>query len=241
MLTKEQILKKIQKLAREKGKTPSEKEFYNNTDVIGYDRMRYWPNYGELVREAGLMPNKFDKTKYNHQQLCEMFIGVIREKQKWPTRGDLDVKHHADSNFPDSGTFYSKLGLTQELAKTILEFIAEKEQYDDINKVCEKVLLNFADEGKTNKDSNTSVGFVYLQKMGRVYKIGKTFDPISRAGEITIQLPEKSEPVHYIKTDDPSGVEAYWHNRFKSKRKNGEWFNLNSSDIKTFKRWRRIF
>jgi len=47
--------------------------------------------------------------------------------------------------------------------------------------------------------------------------------------------------IHSIKTDDPSGVETYWHKRFDTKRLNGEWFDLNSADIKAFKRWQRIF
>ncbi len=91
------------------------------------------------------------------------------------------------------------------------------------------------------REKDVVYGFVYLFKSGRYYKIGKTKDMVRRGTEIRIQLPEKLDLIHSIQTDDPSGVEAYWHRRFDEKRMNGEWFDLNSADIRAFKRWRRIY
>jgi len=77
---------------------------------------------------------------------------------------------------------------------------------------------------------------VYLMKSGRYHKIGRTGHVGGRERDLAIQLPDKIITVHSIRTDDPVGIEAYWHNRFDAKRKNGEWFDLSSADIKAFKR-----
>ena len=78
-------------------------------------------------------------------------------------------------------------------------------------------------------------GHVYMLKLSQHYKIGRTNAVPRRHREINLELPEKTDIVHVIATDDPEGIEAYWHRRFSSKNTNGEWFALTASDIRAFK------
>jgi hypothetical protein len=86
-------------------------------------------------------------------------------------------------------------------------------------------------------ESNGEIGFVYLLKSGRYFKIGRSNSVGRRERELAIQLPEKANTVHTIRTDDPVGIEAYWHKRFESKRvrKDCEFFELSAADVTAFK------
>ena len=115
-----------------------------------------------------------------------------------------------------------------------------KKGYSDVVKICQPIIDSAEDKKEEGKGEIMAVGEVYLFKSGRYYKIGKTNDTVRRGAELRIQLPERTDLIHSIKTDDPSGVEAYWHKRFESKRMQGEWFDLSFAEIKAFKRWRKI-
>jgi hypothetical protein len=92
------------------------------------------------------------------------------------------------------------------------------------------------DQQKNSISDGEVFGFVYLMKSGRYYKIGPSNSVGRRDYELAIQLPERLKTVHRIQTEDPVGIEEYWHKRFALKQKNGEWFDLDFADIKAFTR-----
>lgn len=101
--------------------------------------------------------------------------------------------------------------------------------------MCDAALIEEAPEPKP--DSNgAQAGHVYLIKSDNFYKVGFSVHAGARERQLAIQLPEKVSTVHVIATDDPPGIEAYWHSRFAEKRVNGEWFKLSREDIAAFKR-----
>jgi len=152
----------------------------------------------------------------------------------------LTVESNNNAEFPNEKSF-RRFGSKAQFAKRVLEYCQGKDDYNDVAALCSVALARLHDPtAPDNGKVSEPVGEVYLFKSGRYYKIGKTQDTVRRGSEIRIQLPEKVSLVHSIRTDDPSGIEAYWHRRFEPKRMNGEWFDLNSTDVKAFKRWRRI-
>lgn len=111
--------------------------------------------------------------------------------------------------------------------------------HDDVLALCsaDPVL----DASPSSKSSTPTFGSVYLLKgPGCRYKIGRTSAFGKRKRELAIQLPFDTRKIHVIETDDPVGVEAYWHQRLSAKRINSEWFELDTDDVSAFKRWKRL-
>ena len=237
-ITKQEILEAIRQTAKDNGGKPlGKKRFSDETGIKPYDWQKFWARLGDAQKEAGFMPNKLQGA-HADEFLIRKIIGLLRKLGKFPTYAEITVERSRDPELPDKNTF-QRLGAKKQLATKVMEYCQGKTGYDDVVVLCQSAIEEVS-ENQGGDSPGISLGEVYLFKSGRYYKIGKTNDTVRRGKEIRIQLPERTELIHSIKTDDPSGIEAYWHKRFEAKRMQGEWFNLASADVKAFKRWRRI-
>lgn len=194
------------------------------------------------MREAGLEPNRMSEA-YDTELLLEKLISLTRRLGRVPTQGDMLLATRQDVDFPSEKVF-RRLGNKQQRASLVIDFCETNSGDAEVAELWRRVAPSPQnDDGILTQEQVSSVGYVYLLKHGsrREYKIGRTNNPIRREGEIGVQLPQQLTPVHYIKTDDPIGIESYWHSRFAAKRMGGEWFALTHADVIAFRRWRRIF
>jgi len=242
-MNKQEILSEIKRLAGVNGgKAPGFQKFSSITGLRKSDWYPgLWLRWGDAISEAGCASNDFIAA-YDAEFLIGKYIELIRELGHFPIEGELRIKRRNDETFPSHSGF-SQLGGKQDRIERIIEYCKEKAEFEDVVSICEAASKpSRKSTGSSNPDTE-SVGYVYLIRHGtrNEYKIGMTNNPIRREGEIRLELPEKVKPIHYIETDDPSGVERYWHNRFDNRRKEGEWFSLSPNDVRAFKRWRRIY
>lgn len=244
---KQHILDEIKRLARINNGAPlGRKIFERDTGIRTADWYgKYWARWSDAVLEAGLSPNTVQEA-YDDTFLIEKMISFIRELRHCPVGGELRIKARSGKGFPNEKTL-GRFGSPKQFAARIIEYCRERGGYDDVIEIClercarEDRPTQFArkpraDEREVGSAQPGEIGFVYLLKSGAYYKIGKTNAAGRRERELAIQLPEKAATAHVIKTDDPTGIEAYWHRRFEAKRKHGEWFELDGADVKAFKR-----
>jgi len=236
-MDKEYIINEIKRTAKENGGVPfGRQRFASETGIKFTDWYgKYWATWGDALKEAGYEPNAFQKA-YNDEYLIAKLIELIREIEKFPTSGEIRLKAHSDRSFPSHGVF-NRIGNKQEKANKIGEYCKKHGDLGDVLEICLPLCSSEKQIKDNDIDNNVeNFGFVYLMKSGKHYKIGRSSSAERRAYELKIILPEKVELVHKIRTDDPVGIEAYWHKRFEDKRKSGEWFALTGPDIKAFKR-----
>lgn len=240
MFTKSHILSEIRRTAEENGGVPlGWRRFQSETGIKPTDSIgKYWARWGDALSEAGYSRNELQPRR-SDEDLLGHLTQYVRELGRIPVYSELRLKSRRDPSFPSDKTL-RRLGDKRLLAKKLRDHCLARDETDVVT-LCDVELSKPENNERTlderaKADDAPNLGYVYLLRSGRHYKIGRSNSVGRRERELAIQLPETSRIVHSIKTDDPVGIEAYWHGRFNDRRKNGEWFELTALDVAAFKR-----
>lgn len=236
-ISRDYILREVKRTAEANGGKPLGRlAFFTETGIKESDwRGRFWARWNEVLKEAGFGPNKLTEARED-AVLLDRFADLAVELGRLPVYSELRLKKRTDSSFPNDKTF-ARFGTKMQLLARLYEHCVSKPRYTALLPLIQTNLeAESAPENKAPQPTESVEGFVYMVKMGKHYKIGKTFSIPRRHREIALELPEKLEPIHIIRTDDPTGIEAYWHKRFQAKCTNSEWFALSTEDVRTFKK-----
>jgi hypothetical protein len=236
-MNKSHILTEIRRTAQLNGGLPlGQSRFLAETGIRQSDWIgKFWPRWNDAVREAGYEPN-MKQQAFDENWLLEKLAGLVRELGHYPVTAEIRMKAHEDKEFPSPNVF-SRFGRKAGVASALLTWCESNPGWDDVEAFCAPLAeVPAEDESSAASDEVLEYGYVYLVKSGKYYKIGRSNFPGRREYELAIQLPEQVKTVHTIKTDDPVGIESYWHQRFAHRRKNGEWFELRREDVSAFRR-----
>jgi len=234
-VTKDEILREVKRTAQANGGKPLGRlAFFRETGIRENDwRGRFWARWNEVLKEAGFGPNVLVEAR-PEEVLLGHFADLALELGRLPVYSELRLKKRSDPSFPNDKTFL-RLGIKPQLLAKLRNFCTADPKYEPLLPQVDAA-LKAGEPGDSSRATEAIEGFVYLVRMGKHYKIGKTFSVPRRHRELALALPEKLKPIHVIRTDDPGGIEAYWHKRFEAKCTNSEWFALTPSDVSIFKK-----
>ena len=231
---RDRIIEEIKRLAIENdGKVPGQELFENRTGIRRHEwEGKYWTRWSDALIEAGFSPNEFGK-KLDKAAVFEAFAKFIRELQRVPVRPEFEMRRRKDPSFPSYKSFVAQFESKAHMIAALRNWAQGEEGFADIVGL---LPIDTRQSEMSVQRTTAKEGHVYLIKSGAYYKVGRGEDLEKRVKQIRTALPDASSLEHSIRTDDPAGIEAYWHRRFEDKRANGEWFKLTLQDVAAFKR-----
>lgn len=240
-MSKAEILEAIQQTTSKNGGVPlGQQRFANETGIpVHAWRGKFWLRWSEAIAEAGFKPNTLSQA-YGNDFLLAKLAELTRQYKHFPTYPELLLAKNENKAFPGPESIY-RLGPKQRRIELLRDFASRNASFKDVLEHLPETSPDGVEQ-EQGRDTEAAVveGFVYMEKMGRHYKIGHTTAVPRRHRQISLELPEKPSLVHYIRTDDPEGIERYWHQRFAAFRANGEWFALSKREVRAFRRRRSM-
>jgi Meiotically up-regulated gene 113/Homing endonuclease associated repeat len=233
MPTRESIVTEIRNVAEKLGRVPGRAVFEKETGI----RMPewygvHWRSWGEALEEAGFQPNRRQE-KLSSEEVLKKYAEAVRHFGRIPAEIDIRMYSRDRPDFPGHSTFGNHFNGKAGLVSAFSAFVRANNEFADLAAITpEPVEQSDANQPRTQRKE----GLVYLLRSGGYFKIGRSAELEKRVKQINVALPDAATLEHSIRTDDPVGIEAYWHRRFGDRRANGEWFKLTADDVRAFKR-----
>jgi hypothetical protein len=230
------IVGEIKRLAVERGGVPPGRETFKQATGIKHHQWLgvYWSSWSDAVAEAGFTPNTLD-VAFEKGELLSKLAHAVRALRKYPTAAELKLHAQNRQGVPPPQALQRHFKTREQTIAALVAHCEGDDSFSDVLALVTPLVRTQAPPRPEKSPSLRIVGHVYLMRSGKHYKIGRSNHVGRREYQLALQLPEAVTTVHSTATDDPEGIEIYWHNRFKSKRANGEWFSLNADDLKAFK------
>ena len=169
----------------------------------------YWATWNEALAEAGAATTSFFQPKIEEGLVIEALAKLIDRLKKWPAQNELILERRRNSSFP-SIKVIRRVSRETSFASKLVSYCAEHPGLATAAKIAAQRMKTEEAEPPAIGRTPTS-GYVYMMRSGRRYKIGYTNSPSRRHREVRLDLPDPTTLVHTIATDDPGGIEAYWH------------------------------
>ena len=239
---REFIISEIRRLAASNGGVPPGEQRFGTATGIARCKWvgLHWLRWSEALAEAGFRPNGLS-VRLDSDELLVKLAAFCRELGRFPSHYEIRMQHRSDPAFPGDTTLRRHFGGRRRLAAALRRLALADPAWADLLDLVPEPRAPAPPAGPASPPRpapppRRRQGLVYLLKSGSHYKIGQSRDIEHRLRVIGIALPEPVTLIHTIGTDDPRGIEAYWHRRFAARRANGEWFALGREDVKAFLR-----
>jgi len=237
---KENILQEIRKQAAHNGGIPlGVARFLAATTGIKKSAWegRLWIRWTDALTEAGFAPNQWQSKKLSDEELLRQLAILAQQLGHYPVNSEVSFHHSQNPSFPDAGTFQNRFGNRQKRLRHLMEFAERDSDYYDVYSMCAPFVKQELEEVLSERHNASVPGRVYMiySQSLKLFKIGQSDDLKRRYQEIQSAVPGKLDEIHVLETDDPAGIERYWHRRFKHNKKINEWFELSANDVEAFK------
>ncbi|MFO0859635.1 MAG: GIY-YIG nuclease family protein [Phycisphaerales bacterium] len=236
-MTKEEILDEIKRTAAGNGGVALGWEAFRSRTGIAHSEWlgKHWARWSEAIAEAGFAPNRLQAAS-DPFELLEKVAGLSHSLGRLPTEPDIRLAVKKGMKLPATTTLIRTFGSRAQFVAKLREHCDGRPEFAPVVSLCDGYIGRARSDVATPAPDGLQPGFVYLMRSAKFHKVGRSNVTGRRHRELAIQLPERLIFVHEIRTDDTLGIEAYWHNRFADKRRNGEWFELAAADVRAFKK-----